>query len=83
MLPSRPEQIAAPESQYASWTARYALAAGQTVAVFDGLAQPCMSSHIDLDWAVERADAALHASQRIRNHPAGSQDLVPGIRKPS
>jgi hypothetical protein len=49
------------------------LTAGNTGAVFDRFAAPCICPHINPQWAVKGADPALNAPGRFSNDMPGCQ----------
>ena len=52
--------------QHAARAARHTFATGQAVAVCHRNPLPDMAADVDIDRAVERTDAALHAARRVR-----------------
>jgi len=57
--------------------AHHTLPTGKTPAVFYRFAMPGIMTDVDIDGAIERTDAALHTTQRIRNNQTGRKNLTP------
>lgn len=65
------------EGQHPARTTRHALAARQAVPVVNRQTAPCVGAHINVDGAVIRTDAALHAACGVGHDQSLRQSGVP------